>query len=333
MSTTRDWLGGTHGFFAAGSWSPAGRPVAGDTLIIGPGTSSVPNVAVVRSPHMNDLTVLLDDGSGSVGSPYVPTLSLVNTTIGARTLIENQVETSPTLGASDTEDIQVSGEVRNEGTIAENPGAPFGNTLNITLSDGNTLVNGKSGTIAGTTISNLNIEGGAGTLLINNGTVTGQGTTMDVGVPVVGNGSFSMSGGGNPGSHTPIMSTLTFHATVGSGQAVALNDTTLVLDQPMSFLATIDDLSVSPNSAFSTNNSIVLAGEQATGFGFQDDTLTVQNGQQTLAQLHFTAGLTAADFSLANTSQGAQISIVAPAGASPQVFAGERPVVPIVPSS
>jgi len=58
------------------------RPRHGDTLIIGPGTSSGPNVADVRHVPLNDLTVLLDDGPGLVGSPYIPTLSLSDTTIG-----------------------------------------------------------------------------------------------------------------------------------------------------------------------------------------------------------------------------------------------------------
>src|SRR4051812_649923 len=128
MPTTRQWIGGEHDFFDPNAWTPAGRPKHGETLIIGPGTPSSPNVADARHVPLNDLTVLLDDGPGLVGSPYIPTLSLSDTTIGRGTLIENQVEPSPALGASDTEAIRIDGTVHNKGTIAENPGALIGNT-------------------------------------------------------------------------------------------------------------------------------------------------------------------------------------------------------------
>jgi hypothetical protein len=313
MSTTLEWVGGKHHVFNAASWSPAGKPARGDTLVIGPGTTSDPNIAVVHGHPLNDVTVLLDDGPGAVGSPDVPALSLVNTSIGARTLIENQIESSPGLGAADTEDVRIHGTVRNHGTIGENPGALIGNTFNIELGHAATLVNAGTGTISGTTLSDLTIDGGKDARLVNNGTITGQGTTLDIGVDVTGKGSFVVSGGGNPGSHTAVPSTLAFQAAVGAGLTIDVNDTTLVLDQPMRFLATIDDGSVTPPSAFATNSDILLKGESATGFCFQNDTLTVRNGQQTLAQLHFTSGLTAGDFSLADTSEGAQITVAAPA--------------------
>ena len=332
MPATLEWIGGKHDFFAAASWTPAGKPARGDTLIIGPGTSSAPNIAVVRGHPLDGVTVLLDDGPGVVGSPDIPTLSLVNTSIGARTLIENQIESSPALGASDTEDVQIHGTVRNHGTIAENPGALIGNTLTIELGHGATLVNAPSGTISGTTISDLTIEGGKDARLVNDGTITGQGTTVDIGVAVTGKGSFVMSGGGNPGSHTAVPAALEFQAPVGAGLTIDVNDTTLVLDKPMTFLATIDDSSVSLPSAFATNSDVVLKNESATGFCFQNDMLTVRNGQQTLAQLHFTSGLTAGDFSLTNTSEGAQITVATPASASASVqmsLAASSPDLPV----
>src|SRR3954453_14505663 len=135
MSTVRQWLGGRHDFFLASAWTPTGKPVAGDTAIIGPGTASAPSIAEVTDSTLRGLTILLYDGRGAFGSPYVPTLSLSNAAIASNTLIENKIETSPYLGASDTEAILISGTVRNYGTIAENPGALIGNTLNISIGE------------------------------------------------------------------------------------------------------------------------------------------------------------------------------------------------------
>ncbi len=113
--------------------------------------------------------------------------------IGRGTLIENAIELSPFLGASETEAILVNGMVANLGTVAENPGALIGNTLDITIGAHGVLINGRTGAISGTTISNLNITGGPGSILVNDGTVSGQGTTIDITVPVYGRGVFNAS--------------------------------------------------------------------------------------------------------------------------------------------
>ena len=330
MATTRHWLGGEHNFFAAGSWSPTGKPSPGDTLIIGPGTASAANIADVHDRALDRVTVLLDDGPGSagssLGSPFVPTLSLSDAVIMPGTLIENALESSPFIGAGDTEAIRVNGMVANLGTIAENPGALIGNTLDITIGAHGVLINGRTGTISGTTISNLNIAGGPGSMLVNDGTVSGQGTTIDVAVPVYGRGVFNTSRGGSPGSHFGTSTTLEFHQAVGRGETIAVNDATLILDAPLRFLATIDDLSVTPAGPDANNSSVLLRDEHATSLTFQNDILTVQNGQQTLATLHFSPGLVAGDFSLvditAGLNQGSNINITAPTAgaASPQAL-------------
>ena len=314
--TTRTWLGGQRSFFDPSVWTPSGAPVAGDVAIIGPGSASTANVALVSGRNLNGVTVLLDDGPGATGSALAPTLSLSNTVIGSGSTIENLAETSPAPGAADTEQVLVGGMVWNVGEIGENRSAPIGNTLNITIQPGATLVNGAGGRIRGTTISQLNIEGGRKSALVNNGVISGQGTTMDVGVAVSGSGSFNMTRGGNPGSASGTPSRLEFHQAVGPGETIVVDDTTLVLDAPMRFLATIDDVSVTPPGAFASKSAILLAGEQATALQFQGDELRVWAGAMKLADLRFAAGLNGGDFTLSNTSQGAEIAIAAPGGSA-----------------
>jgi hypothetical protein len=276
---------------------------------------------------LTNLTILLDDGPGPTGSTFVPALALSDTIVGPHTIIENQVETSPFLGASDAEEVLINGTVRNNGTIAENPGALIGNELDISIASNASLVNSRTGVISGTTISTLRIAAGSGSLLVNDGMISGQGTTLDVEPQVTGKGVFAMSPGANPGSHTGIPSLLAFHQTVGAGVTVELNDTMLVLDSPMTFGATIDDLSVTPASAFATNSSIILNGEHATDLLFKNNVLTVLSGADTLAMLRFAPGLSADDFGLTNTAQGGRIGIVAPSGASNPIAPVQTPVV------
>jgi hypothetical protein len=304
------------------AWTPSGRPLPGDTLIIGPGTAGAPSNAEVNHGSLTNLTILLDDGPGGTGSPFLPTLSLSNSVIGHGTLIENRFEPSPFLGASDTELILVEGTVRNFGTIAENPAALIGNTLDITIGPDGRLINTKSGTISGSTISHLNIEGGTGSRLVNNGTISGHGAAIDIGVPVFGGGTFDMSRGANPGSHSGTAAMLEFGQAVGAGETIRVNDTTLVLDQPLTFLAVIDDLSVTPASPFATDSSVILKGRHATDLAFQRNVLTVHDGARTVAHLRFSAGLDASDFLLTDTTQGASIALVAPS--APVASAGAQ---------
>ncbi len=330
MPTARLWLGGDDDFFREAAWTPSGRPHSGDILTIGPGTASSPTNVEVNHGSLNHLTILLDDGPGPTGSTFYPTLSLSNSIIGHDTIIENKFEPSPFLGASNTEVILIEGTVRNFGTVAENPAALIGNTLNISIGPGSTLINAKSGSISGTTISNLNIKGGAGSRLVNSGTISGQGTNVDIGVPVFGDGTFDMSRGANPGSHSGTSTMLEFHQGVAEGETIRVNDTTLVLDQPLTFLATIDDLSVTPASQFATDSSILLKGQHATDLAFQQNVLSVHDGSQTVARIRFSAGLSAVDFLLTDTVQGASIAIVVPSNvAAPAAVHG--PQVPILP--
>ncbi len=317
MATTRNWVGGSHDFFAAGSWSAAGRPVAGDTTVIGVGTGSGSNVASVRGATLGQLHVVLDAGKQAAAATAVPTLSLTNASIGSGTVVEGQNEYSVTDQATHSflrnEAIAVSGAVSNQGTISEQA---FSNQLDITLADAATLTN-QGGTISAGNYDTLTIAGGATAKFVNNGAVTGKGSTLDVSAAVSGHGTFALTAGSGYNSHTPNPSTLEFHRDVGSGQTVTLNNAVLELDAPASFLATIADANVAyaggPAGAYAGNSAVLLRGQQASALSFQDNVLTVSNAGGAVAHLTFAAGLTAADFTLTNTAQGARVDVALPA--------------------
>ena len=298
MSTARTWLGGGHDFFAASSWTPSGQPVPGDTATIGRGTGSNPSVAVDQNARLDNVAVVLDDGSGSVDTATSPTLSLSNAFIAGGTSITGH-SSFGYQPYSLTETINLQGFIMNQGSIGE---ASFANTLNVTMADSTLLMN--QGTISAADLDTLNIQGSGWNALVNNGTISGAGSTLDVATPVFGQGAFNLTAGAGFNSHFPHQSTLEFHQGVGSGQTISMTNSTLVLDSPPTFLATIDDLGVGPASPFSSNRSVLLAGEQATSLSFQNNVLTVFDGSNVLAQLGFSTGLTANDFAFNSVSAG-----------------------------
>lgn len=312
MSTTRNWLGGKHDFFAANAWTPAGRPVPGDTAVIGGGTGSSPNVAAVQNAALDGINVVLDSGPQAATPGVVPTLALSNAIIASSTSIE-----VPPLNSyyGGTYAIPVSGFAVNQGLINENG---YSNTLNITLANNTLLLNDRTGKISGFG-STLNIEGGARAALVNDGTISVRAETVDVGVPVFGHGEFNLSRDGTPFSgHQGLGSTLEFHQGVGDGQTIALASSELVLDTPLTFAATIDAQGVQHRagpiltSDPPLNSSVLLKGEHATDLTFQNNILTVFDGQTTLAHLNFAAGLNSDDFVLSNYPQGALVDISLP---------------------
>ncbi len=297
MTTVRNWSGGQHNFFAPVSWIPNGVPEAGDTAVIGIGTASSPNVAVARNAVFDGLTVVLDGGPGAAGTTPAqrPTLSLANVAIaGGASLVARSEETPFVSVTSTAENIDMNKLVSNSGNIEETTSF---NTLNIDLGTHTALFNQSGGTISGSDYGAINIEATAGpAVFVNGGTVAGQGTAIDIGTQVWGDGTFSLTDGAGFNSVSRNQSTLDFHQAVGGGQTVSLTDSTLILDSPMSFLGTIAVPQVNPAGPFAGNSSVLLAGETATGLSFQDNVLTVTDGSAVLASLHLAPGLAADDF-------------------------------------
>ena len=297
MATTRDWLGGQHDFFAAGSWTPTGQPVAGDTMVIGLGSAAAPNVATASNAVLSGFQTVLDGGPGAAGTDPAgnPTLVLANAAIAAGTSIDARSEATPFVSVTPTaENMVVNALGVNYGSIGE---STMFNSLNIALGNYTALYNWSGGTISGGDYDGLNIEGTGGpAVFVNNGTVSGHGTAIDIGTQVWGTGAFDLTAGSGFNSSSPNPSTIEFHQAVTAGQTVSLSDSTLILDSPMSFLGTIADPAVSAPGPFAGNSSVLLVGETATGLSFQNNVLTVTNGSTVLAQLGFAAGLAATDF-------------------------------------
>ena len=307
MANVRNWTGGRHNFFAAGSWTPAGQPVPGDTAIIGIGTVASPNVAGVHNGVLNDLKIVLDDGSGALDPATNPTLSLWNASITSSTVIEGTEGSFPVGRFAQT--IDMKGVVVNQGTIVAND--PF-TTVNINLADNTALVN-QGGTIAlAAQASALLVEGGNRAVLVNNGTVSGENIQqIDINTAVIGHGVFNVSE--NAGYYGGI--SIEFHQSVGDGQTISISGSTVALDDPLAFAGTLNDRSVAYEgdpTVLALNSSVLLRGELATDLSFSNNVLTVSNGADTLAHLRFTDGLHADNFVLTNTAFGASIDISLP---------------------
>ncbi len=305
MATVRNWVGGQHDFFDPASWTPTGAPGAGDTAVIGLAAASSSNVATARNATLSGFQTVLDGGPGAAGTALAqdPALSLANTTIASDASIDARSAATPFVSVTPTtENIDANGFLLNYGTIGESTAF---NTLNINLGNYTALYNQGGGTISGGDYDGLTVQGSGGpAVFVNNGTVSGHGTAIDIATQVWGTGTFNLTDGNGFNSSSKNQSTLEFHQQVNSGQTVSLNDSTLILDSPMSFLGTIADANVAAPGPYAGNSSVLLAGETATALSFQNNVLTVSDGATTLAQLGFAPGLAAGDFTFNSIPAG-----------------------------
>ncbi len=303
MATARNWIGGQHNLFDPNSWTPAGAPAGGDTVTIGLGSASNPNIATAQNAVLSGFQTVLDAGVGTPSSTTQPTLSLSNIIIASNASIEgtNTSDYPAIPGNTVAENINVNGLALNYGAIDDGIGKNvYFNTLNINLGNYTAFLNQARGTISAGDYGNLNIEGTNGpAVFVNNSTVSGAGSAIDIGTQVWGVGAFNLTSGQSYTSHSPKQSTLEFHQGVSTGQTVSLTNSELVLDSPMLFLGTIKDTQVGPQALQATNSEVLLSGETATSLSFQNNVLSVFDGSTVLAHLSFAPGLTANDFQLA----------------------------------
>jgi hypothetical protein len=302
---TKTWIGGTGNFENSLAWTPTGVPVSGDVAVIGPGSAASPTLVQVSNTLIDGVTIRLSDtapGTSSI-SPFVPTLNLQNVSLSSTTTIENPPYPPNVLGGTGT--IDLKGRVLNAGQILS--GHSLDNFALHMNMNGSAFVN--SGTLRAGWESSIDLSGNG--VVINNGNIgtDGADSHLKIGAPVIGRGTFDLSGGFFPFSRDWVDGTTEFTSLVGGHETVTLTGEHLLLDRPLTFLATIDDTLIAPPGPLSRNSSITLVREQATSETFGNGVLTVLNGHELLARLHFSGTLEASDFVLTNGAQGAVITI------------------------
>ena len=286
------WFGGTGNWNDANDWNPAGVPKPGSEATIGQGTVDV------TWRDIADVTV----GLGGIG-PHPPVLALDNAIIGNVNLISG----APVPDAGGIQTIDVAGFVAMTGTIA--PLLVDQDNLTVNLADGSLLLNtGTLSTAGAGTSAGVDMTGGKA-LFINQGLVEIYQGGVKIDPAVLGLGTFELVGQ----TQVPIGANVEFGGLVGPGQVVdfagqPLSGATpgLRLDDPRLFAATIQ--------GFGAGDTIELAGTTGTSDQFAHQVLTVYDGNQPVARLHFAGSYNTGDFALAQSGGTTFITAAAHSG-------------------
>lgn len=302
---TFNWFGGVGRFAAARLWSPRGVPGAGDAAAVGGGD------VVIRGRSVGATVVL---GGTDAGAP--PAVELNRATLAGLTMPGDlptaAADGGPVFGsgglAPEYGVVNVRGhsgigslEVGNFASYVPMsiPGYPHGHgeisvpdNLVANLAPGAQLDTGfevKEG-------STLVVHGGAGSSLhAGNSVIPGAQVVIDV--PLLGQGTVTVSGGGLPNEdYEPKPGTLELGGPVGAGETVDLNIGTVLIDRPLEFAGT---LNVRAEEAGGMGKQeVLLRGLTASSYAFDDAThrLTLYGGDAVLDTIQFGAGATSGTF-------------------------------------
>ncbi len=304
--TVQTWFGGTGNFSDPQNWSPAGSPVATDTLVIDAGRVRADNLAITN-PNIR------------LGSPTTtPTLVLHDSTLAATTSVRVETTTfdpsQPDLDAR----IRVLGAVTQDGAIdvgttGIDVNQLFPAHLTVSMAKGSSFTMDPGAIWFSSDGSTVDVNAPERTAqFVNNGEVEAFGGTVRMNVPVTGQGTFDVLFNNN----NVRAGTLEFAEDVGAGETVKLDAGLLKLDEPLNFLASIQD--------FNPDSTIELTHTKVTSADYSNGVLTLFDKQRVEARLDIVGDFTTEQFAIANHDGNAFITLdpSAPVSAAQSVNGG-----------
>jgi hypothetical protein len=289
--TEQTWFGGTGNFSDPQNWSPAGSPVATDTLVIDAGRVRADNL-VIANPNIQ------------LGSPTTtPTLVLQDSTLAATSSV--RVETT----TFDHSQPDLAARIRVVGAVTEDGAVDVGTTgidvnqlfpahLTVSMAKGSSFTMDPGAIWFSSDGSTVDVKGPERSAqFVNNGEVEAFGGTVRMNVPVTGQGTFDVLFNNN----NVRAGTLEFADDVGAGETVNLNAGLLKLDEPLSFLAAIQD--------FNPDSTIELTHTKVTSADYSNGMLTLFDKHRVEARLNIVGDFTTEQFAIANHDGNAFITL------------------------
>jgi hypothetical protein len=288
--TVQTWFGGTGNFNDPQNWSPAGSPAATDTLVIDAGRLRADNLTITN-PNIR---------LGS--STTTPTLILRDSTLAATSSIRVQTTTF------DPSQPDLEARIRVVGAVTEDGAIDVGTTgidvnqlfpahLTISMARDSTFTMNPGAIWFSSDGSTLDVNGPERSAqFVNNGEVEAFGGTVRMNVPVTGQGTFDVLFDNN----NVRSGTLEFAEDVGAGETVKLDAGLLKLDEPLNFLASIED--------FNPDSTIELAHAKVTSADYSNGVLTLFDKHRVEARLNIVGDFTTEQFAIANHDGNAFIT-------------------------
>ena len=292
--TNKTWFGGSGSFTDASDWSPKGVPVAGNKITLSKGTLDVTN------QNLTDIPLTMGSFAGA-------TLKLDDSVLGNVRLTSNPATSTETEGKHT---IDVSGLSVLAGKISIGSSYPveFADATTINIGENSTLRN--IGTLAPTADygETLTVNGSHGSVLLNDGLIEvlgGRGgAKVTIGTNVTGSGTIEV-GVATPLAEGYPSGTVEFKGSVASGETFEFSGhegstasyVTLRIDMAAAFAATIKNFGTT-DTVFGRTDTIELEKTIVTSDKFSDGVLTLNDGDHSVAHLHFVGSYTTSDFTM-----------------------------------
>ncbi len=250
----RTWVGSANNNARnPNSWSPTGVPQPGDTLTMPSGTMNI------RDNNLAGDTLV-------IGQQFASATATLNLSHHASLSLDAPVSSSD----------QVTVNVEGSGTLNAHNEFPSGLGLTVNLADHARLTGAFNLAFGG-----LDIEGGPGSRLVNNGSSFFEGSSAKLDTRVKGHGNFAV------GTAQSVGGRLEFGDSVSCGQSVSVSGdpfrdavSHVQIDQPGAFKGAV---------ALGVFGEVDLQGlANADSYTFQNDMLSIYSGNTVLDTLRLT---------------------------------------------
>jgi hypothetical protein len=290
--TTETWKGGVGSWTDPNQWSGGTAPQAGDTLFVPIGTANVANqvllgenVVLGPAPYSSN-----GDNIGGYGNHEV--LNLDNVVLGNLTFDDGGH------GGSDTEynypTVNVSGALIADGSITDD----HLGYIKLNFAHGSVMINNGPINVGSGRAQDVDLSGDATNWVVNNSVI--KGPELTIGPNLSGGGTVEIDDypafrdDSNCEIQNWALGGQTFLFDPNPPQVPDYS--VLTIDHPNEFQALI--------AGFQAGDTVVLAGLQETSAQYNAGVLTLFNGYQPEAWLHFAGVNSLSDFNIAQNNSG-----------------------------
>ncbi len=291
--TALTWVGGGNNKASVpGHWSPHAKPQPGDTLQMEGNTFPYPTYNMdIRGNELAGDPLLIQNANATINMRHAEATFSVVTTFGPPTPSANSVTVD--MSRNSTLNLTTQGSLAHptvnlSGSDTLNAQIGYQSGLNVQVADNSTW----TGTASVQSLANgLNVSGGTNSTFVHNGSTGFDRATGIIDIPVMGTGTFGVSGG---------FAKLEFGSSVGADQSVwsALEPgrpaDVVVIDHPDEFHAS--------TTLYYGGEFDLMGLATADSYSYANDMLNIWSGNKIVDTLRLSDQSVIAGFDVIKTS-------------------------------
>jgi hypothetical protein len=287
--TTLTWVGGGNNKASVpGHWSPHAKPQPGDTLQMGGYTVPYPTYTMdIRGNDLAGDPLLIQNANAIINMRHADATLSVSTTAPFASSVTVEMSRNSTLNLT-TQGSLTRPTVNLSGSDTLNAQIGYQSGLSVQVADNSTW----TGTASVQSLANgLNVSGGTNSTFVHNGSTGFDRSTGIIDIPVMGTGTFGVSGGF---AKLEFGSSVGVNQSVWSAEALGRPADVVVIDHPDEFHAS--------TTLYYGGEFDLMGLATADSYSYANDMLNIWSGNKIIDTLRLSDQSVVAGFDVIKTS-------------------------------